>query len=218
MFKFLSKKTNTDTIWLFGTMLAFGVIGLISAFVLSVEKVHLLQNPDAILSCSINVVVNCSTVMQTWQASLFGFPNSYIGLMGYSVVITVAVIGLAGVAAQLPRWFWRIGHLAYAAGAAFAYWLFFQSVYVIEVLCPWCLVVTFSTTILLATISRFSTKQNIWNMSKTRHKKLVELLDKDIEKVVVAAGGGVLCKGATWSILVRFCYWEASLRLLMQFG
>lgn len=173
--------------WIFGTMLAFGIIGLIASFVLSVEKVHLLQNPDAVLSCSINLVLDCSTVMQTWQASVFGFPNSFIGLMGYSVVITVAVIGLSGAASALPRWFWRMAVICYALGALFAYWLFFSSMYVIEVLCPWCLFVTLATTVLVATIKHYAIRENIWQFSKLTNKKLQRLLEKDVDKVVVVA-------------------------------
>lgn len=168
-------------------MLTFGIVGLIASFVLSVEKVHLLQNPDAVLSCSINLVLNCSTVMQTWQASAFGFPNSYIGLMGYSVVITVATIGLLGAASAFPRWFWRTVVICYALGALFAYWLFFSSVYVIEVLCPWCLFVTVATTILLVTVKHYAIRENIWQFSKPVHKKLLYLLEKDVDKVAVAA-------------------------------
>lgn len=180
-----AEKRHSDR-WIFGTMLIFAIIGLTASFVLSVEKIHLLQNPDAVLSCSINLVLDCSTVMQTWQATVFGFPNSYIGMMGYSVVITVAVIGLAGAASVLPKWFWRTAVICYALGAVFAYWLFFSSVYVIEVLCLWCLFVTFSTTILIATIKHYAVRENIWQFSKPTHKKLMRLLEKDIDKVVVA--------------------------------
>ena len=180
-----AEKRHSDR-WIFGTMLVFAIVGLIASFVLSVEKIHLLQNPDAVLSCSINLVLDCSTVMQTWQATVFGFPNSYIGMMAYPVVITVAMIGLVGAASVLPRWFWRTAIICYALGAIFAYWLFFSSMYVIEVLCPWCLFVTFSTTILLATIKHYAVRENIWQFSKPTHKKLMTLLEKDIDKVVVA--------------------------------
>ncbi len=144
--------------WIFGTMLVFGLAGLISAFVLTVEKFHLLENPDAVLSCTFNVILNCATVMQTPQASVFGFPNSLIGLMGYSVVITVAVAGLSRV--YLPRLFMAWAQVGYTLGLIFAYWLFFQSVYVIQVLCPWCLVVTFATTIIFETLLRYNLREN----------------------------------------------------------
>ena len=186
MFNFgKSKSLKRSSHLIFGSMLAFGILGLLAAFVLSVEKIHLLQNPNAILSCSFNLVLDCSAVMKTWQASLFGFPNSFIGLMGYSVVIVVAVIGLVG--AVLPKWFWRTALVCYGLGAIFAYWLFFNSLYIIEVLCPWCLVVTLATTILFAVLKHFVLRENIWNFSKSTNKKIQTMLEKDVDKLIVAS-------------------------------
>lgn len=171
--------------WIFGTMLVFAIFGLVSAFVLTVEKFVLLENPQASLSCSFNLVLNCATVMQTWQASVFGFTNSLIGLMGYSVVITVAVAALSGV--RFPRPFMLAAEICYLLGLIFAYWLFFQSVYVIQVLCPWCLVVTFSTTLIAATITRYNLRENNLYLSKDAHKKVLSFLQKDYDKLLVAA-------------------------------
>ena len=189
MFKFLNlgkkKATEKSNKWLFGVMLVFGVAGLISAFDLSVEKLHLLENPHAILSCSINLVLNCSTVMQTWQASVFGFPNSYIGLMAYPVVITVAMAGFSGV--QFKRWFLISANVCYGLGAIFAYWLFFNSVYSIQVLCPWCLVVTFSTTLIFASLTHFNLRENTFGFPKNANKKIQELMARDVGKIITAA-------------------------------
>lgn len=166
-------------------MLAFGTAGLIASFVLAIEKFHLMQDPNAVLSCSINVVINCSTVMQTWQASVFGFPNVFIGLMAFPIVITVAVSGLAGV--KFPRLFLITKNITYFLGALFAYWLFFQSVYVIEVLCPWCLVVTFATTIVLATITHYNFRENTFGLSKKNNRIVQDFLAKDFGKLVTAS-------------------------------
>ncbi len=187
MFSFGKKKKEKrqSNTWLFATMLIFGIAGLIAAFDLSVEKIHLLQNPNAVLSCSINLVLNCSTVMQTWQASVFGFPNSYIGLMAYPVVITVAVAGLSGV--QFKRWFLIAANICYGLGAIFAYWLFFNSLYDIQVLCPWCLVVTFSTTIIFSTITHYNFRENTFCFSKNSNKKIQELLARDFGKILTAS-------------------------------
>ncbi len=179
------KEAEKTRKWIFGTMLAFGVIGLLASFVLSVEEFHLLKNPDAVLSCSFNLVLNCSTVMKTWQASVFGFPNMFIGLMGYPIVITVAVAGLSGV--QFKRWFMTLATICYGLGVLFAYWLFFQSLYDIQVLCPWCLVVTFATTILFSTIVHHSLRENHFSFSKKTHTKIQDVLDRDIGKVLTAA-------------------------------
>ena len=184
---FKSNGLSRSDIWIFGTMLAFGIVGLIVSFILSVEEIHLIKNPDAVLSCSINVALNCSTVMQTWQASVFGFPNMLIGLMSYPVVITVAVIALTGVGRKLPHWFWNLATVCYGLGAIFAYWLFFNSVYVIQVLCPWCLVITFSTTILFATIMHYVLCENTFGFPKKVNEKIRYYLKKDIGKLLTAS-------------------------------
>lgn len=171
-------------VWLFGTMLSFGIAGLISAFVLSYERFELLQHPDTRLSCDFNLILNCGTVMQTWQAKVFGFPNSFIGMMAYPVVITVAVAGLSGV--KFSRKFLLAAQVCYGLGLIFAYWLFFQSLYVIQVLCPWCLVVTVATTLIFETLLRYNLRENTFGFSKNLHKKILGWLKQDYDKFIVA--------------------------------
>lgn len=184
---FGGKKAEAEKLsnkWIFGTLLAFGITGLIASFVLAVEEFHLLRNPDAVLSCSFNLVLNCATVMKTWQASVFGFPNMYIGLMGFPIVIAIALLGLSQV--KFPRWFLLGAEIGIGFWTLFAYWLFFNSLYVIEVLCPWCLIVTFSMTMLTAAITRYNLKNNTFGFAKKTHKEVVQLLAKDYDKVAVA--------------------------------
>lgn len=171
--------------WIFGTMLAFGIVGLLASFVLSVEKVHLLQDVNAQLSCSVNIVLNCASVMKTWQSSLLGFPNPFIGLMAYPVVITVAVAGLAGV--RFPKKFMVAAQIGFGLGLIFAYWLFFQSVYVIQILCPWCLFVTVATTILFDALLRYNLRENNFSLAKETHKKVLVFLKKDYDKLIVGS-------------------------------
>lgn len=185
--KFFSKAGRDEqrsTTWIFGTMLAFGIIGLTASFVLAVEEFHLLKNPDTILSCSFNLVLNCAAVMKTWQASVFGFPNMYIGLMGFPLVIMIALLGLSKV--NFPKWFLVGAEVGIGLATLFAYWLFFNSVYVIEVLCPWCLVVTFTMTILMATITRYNLLHNTFGLTKDTNKKVVQFLKNDFDKLIVA--------------------------------
>lgn len=166
-------------------MLAFGITGLIAAFVLAVDELKVLQNPHAILSCSFNVVLNCSTVMQTWQAHVFGFPNMYIGLMAFPIIITIATLGLSG--AVLPNWFYKAVNIGYLVGTLFAYWLFFNSLYAIQVLCPWCLVVTFSSTMLIASITRYNVLNgNGLEFKEAFAKRYRSFYEKGYDKFVVA--------------------------------
>jgi len=178
------KRDKQSDKWLFGVLLAFGITGFIASLVLAVEEFHLLKNPDTILSCSFNLVLNCAVVMKSWQASVFGFPNMFIGLAGFPLVIMIAALGLSGV--KFPRWFLISAESGIALFTLFAYWLFFNSVYVIEVLCPWCLVVTFSMTMLTAAITRYNLKNNTFNVSKELHKKIEHFLAKDYDKLIVA--------------------------------
>jgi len=166
-------------------MLIFGITGLVASFTLAVEEFHLIKKPDAVLSCTINLVLNCSTVMQTWQASVFGFPNMFIGLMAFPIVIVVATLGL--VKAKLPRWFWVKAQIWYLLGAIFAYWLFFNSLYDIEVLCPWCLIVTFSTTLLLAALTSYNLQENMFGFSKQTNKRIQTFMKSGYHKMIVAA-------------------------------
>lgn len=169
----------------FGVMLLGGVAALAAAFTLTLEKFHLYENPDAVLSCSINLVLNCGTVMQTWQASVFGFPNMVIGLMAFPVVITVAVAGLAGV--KFPRWFLIAANVGFLLGAVFSYWLFFQSVYAIQVLCPWCLIVTTSTTLIVASMTHYNLKHNTFQLAGKMNERLQRFLNAGYHQMIVAA-------------------------------
>ncbi|MDD9204882.1 vitamin K epoxide reductase family protein, partial [Georgenia sp. 10Sc9-8] len=83
----------------------------------------------------INSAISCGAVAQAWQASLFGFPNAFLGLIAEPVVITIAVASLAVV--RFPRWFMAAAQVVYLLGLVLAYWLFAQSYFVIGALCPW---------------------------------------------------------------------------------
>lgn len=171
-------------LFIFGTMLACAALGLVAAFLLSVERIQQLLNPGGALFCDVSIIFNCSTVMATWQAKVFGFPNSFIGLMAYPVVITLAVAALAG--ARFPRWFLATAQAFFGLGLIFAYWLFFQSMYVIQVLCPLCLVVTIATTILFDTLLRYNLRENTFNLPTPHHKRVLGWLKKDYDKLAVA--------------------------------
>lgn len=188
MFKFLTKSKDArirSDRWIFGTMLVFGLAALTAAFVLSIDKIQVLENPNTILSCSINLALDCSRVMQTWQSHAFGFPNMFIGLMAFPIVITIAILSLSNV--RLPRWFLIAGNIGYLLGTIFSYWLFFQSVYVIQILCPWCLLVTLSTTLILATMTHYNFRDNTFGLKKKTNAKIQAFLQKDFHKVIVVS-------------------------------
>ncbi|WP_436763494.1 vitamin K epoxide reductase family protein [Streptosporangium sp. V21-05] len=116
-----------------------GAVGLLAAFVLTVEKIALLKDPDYVPSCSVNPVLSCGSIMTTPQAELFGFPNPLLGVAGFAVVVTAGAALLAG--AAFGRWFWLGLQAGVTCGAVLVHWLILQSLYVIGALCPYCMIV-----------------------------------------------------------------------------
>ncbi|GAB3939061.1 vitamin K epoxide reductase family protein [Micromonospora vulcania] len=116
-----------------------GVVGLLAAAILIVEKINLLADPGYVPSCSINPILSCGSVMTTPQAEAFGIPNPLIGIAGFAAVATIGVVLLAG--ARLPGWFWLGLQAGATFGVIFVHWLIYQSLYVIGALCPYCMLV-----------------------------------------------------------------------------
>lgn len=124
-------------------LLIAGAVGLTGSVVLTLDEIHLLKNPNYVPSCSINPVISCGSVMKSWQAGVFGFPNPLIGLAAFSVVVTLGVVVLAG--ARLPAWCWLGLQAGTLFGAGFVTWLMIQTLYVIGALCPYCMAVWVAT-------------------------------------------------------------------------
>ncbi|HLB66212.1 MAG TPA: vitamin K epoxide reductase family protein [Candidatus Saccharimonadales bacterium] len=117
-----------------------GIVGLIASFIIMNDKLKLMENPGYLPSCSINPVLSCGSIMKSAQAKAFGFPNPFIGLAAFPVLITVGAAILACVT-RLKRWFWLGLEAGAIFGLGFVHWLFFQSVYKINALCIYCIAV-----------------------------------------------------------------------------
>jgi uncharacterized membrane protein len=165
--------------WIFGTMLFSAVCSLIAAFVLSIDALELAADPGADLACNINAVLNCGAVGISPQASLFGFPNAFLGMITEPVVITIAVAALAGI--RFPRWFMFTAQVVYAFGLAFALWLFSQSMWVIGALCPWCLLITISTSLVFLTLLHFNVRENNLYLPAGAQARLTAWVRKDYD-------------------------------------
>ncbi|MER5946176.1 vitamin K epoxide reductase family protein [Streptomyces sp. NPDC001904] len=121
----------------FGLLLVItGAAGLLAAWVITLDKFKLLEDPNFIPGCSINPVISCGSIMKSDQASVFGFPNPMLGLAAYAVVICVGMSLLAR--ASFPRWYWLTFNVGCLFGVGFVTWLQFQSLYRINALCLWC--------------------------------------------------------------------------------
>ncbi|WP_314608352.1 vitamin K epoxide reductase family protein [Rothia mucilaginosa] len=121
--------------WLVGA----GLIALISSAILVYERLQIYIDAGHSTVCDINALLSCGTVMRTPQAEAFGFPNPFIGLVGFSIVVTIGAAIMAG--AQFKKWFWVCMDIGLAAATAFIMWLWYQTTFQINALCLFCMIV-----------------------------------------------------------------------------
>lgn len=176
-------KKIRDNRWIFTAMLLGAILSLIAAFVLSVESIQLAKNPNASLSCSVNVVLNCATVAKHPSAEMFGFPNSFFGMIAEPIVITVAIAGLAGV--RFPRKFMLAAQVGYTLGLFYALYLLSISYFIIQALCPWCLLVTLTTILVWFALTRYNIREKNLHLAKHLQSKLETLVKKDYDKLAM---------------------------------
>ncbi|PIR40267.1 MAG: vitamin K epoxide reductase [Candidatus Zambryskibacteria bacterium CG10_big_fil_rev_8_21_14_0_10_34_34] len=128
------------------------IIGLLASFVLTIDFIKIIENPNVELPCNINPFISCSSVASTWQNTVFGFPNSILGIMAFSILLTIGIILIFGASnssildkmlgenrAQKP--FWLLVNLGTLVAMIFVMWFFYQSVYNIGSLCIYCMTV-----------------------------------------------------------------------------
>ena len=178
------------------TMLISASLSLFAAMVLSIDAFKLAKDENVDLSCSINAVVSCGKVALSWQSTVFGFPNSFIGLMFESAVITIAIAGLMHV--RFPNSLIRIAFFIYSAALLFALWLFSKSFFVIKAFCPWCMLVTVSTISVFMSMLRINVYQNSFNWSEVNHQRVLRFILQGRDYAAMYIIYAVIAAGVIW--------------------
>lgn len=129
--------------WLPWILIVFGTLGIIASFTLTYDKIKVMQDATYVPNCNINPVLSCGSVMKTKQAEIMGVPSTIFGLIGYTAVVVVGAALLAK--ARFERWFWLSLQLGVTAAFAFIHYLFFQGVFRIGAVCPFCFLTWIST-------------------------------------------------------------------------
>jgi len=171
------------TVWV--TMLLASIASLVASFVLAIDALALAKDPNADLGCNINAVISCGTVGTSWQASLLGFPNAFLGLVFEPAVITLAVASLGGV--RFPRWFMFSAQVIYTIALLFAYWLFEQAMFEIGALCPWCLLVTLATTLVFFELAYVNIRDDNLYLPRRVQAALTGLIRSNLDFILVIA-------------------------------
>nr|WP_209044286.1 vitamin K epoxide reductase family protein [Brevibacterium marinum] len=120
-------------------LIVASVVGFLASFALAVEKYEKLEDPNAVLSCDLNPFFSCGSVMEYPESQLFGFPNQLLGIGAFIFPLLLGVLLMAG--AKIPGWIMIGLNIGLALGTVLVMFLFYVSIYVIGVGCPWCMVV-----------------------------------------------------------------------------
>lgn len=151
--------TRADRRWA-GLALVLSLIGFAASAVLVAERLAIFADAGHRTSCDINAWLSCGTVMRTPQAEAFGFPNPFIGIVAYAVVIAISLAVLAG--ARFAAWYWWLVWAGILAGSLFTLWLWWQTTFVINALCLYCMIVWCVQTILLAHTTARNARAGLW--------------------------------------------------------
>ncbi len=170
-FVFNYRRKLKPDIFLAYWMAVLAVIGLSAAVILSIEKIELLAEPNHIASCSLSPIVACSPIIASHQASAFGFPNSFIGIFGFTAVFVAAMTILAG-ATKLSKVWWRTLLGGVIFGAGFCTWLIHEGVFEIGKLCLYCMLVWLVTFALLWLVTAHSIENKYINLGAKLNKLL----------------------------------------------
>ncbi|WP_313405150.1 vitamin K epoxide reductase family protein [Aeromicrobium sp.] len=124
-------------------MVVTGLVSLWASLTLTYDKIDLLraeaEGTAKELGCDLSAFVSCSSVVSSDQSEAFGFPNTFIGVVAFSALVTLGVVLATGI--SLPRWMWAGLQVGVLLGIGFVTWLQYEAIFEIGKLCPWCMVV-----------------------------------------------------------------------------
>ncbi len=139
---------------LYLTMTIGSVIGFVASFLQIMDKISLLKDSSAKLACNISDALNCTTVLNSQQASVLGPPNALISTIMFCFLLAIALVGLTGGAISKKMRF--IAQFLAIFTLAFGSWFLYQSIFVIESLCIYCVFNTLGLLLINATWLRIN--------------------------------------------------------------
>ena len=145
------------------------IIGLLASFTLTVDTIELIKNPGVQLLCNINPFISCASVASAWQSKVFGFPNSLLGVIAFSMLLAIGIMLYSGGRSKKPLWL--LVNLGTLAAMIFVMWFFYQSVYRIGSLCIYCMTTWVVTWPLFLYTTVWNFRENHFTLSSLKAKQ-----------------------------------------------
>lgn len=112
-------------------------VGFLASFLQMLEKITLLKNSNAVLTCNLNSTFNCSNILNAHQSSVFGFPNSLLCMTFFAIMLSAGLVGWTGSAINKNLRFVYQAMTLFFIG--FGFWYFWQSIFNVGALCIYCI-------------------------------------------------------------------------------
>ncbi len=119
------------------------LVGLVATFWQTAEKIQMLKFPEDPLNCNLSPVVDCAGVFGHHLSAVFGVPNSMIGMVAFSFLLSSGL------------WLWMGGEASKTVKKAvlavslimfaFSVWFFAVSLYIIGKICIFCIFIWLSS-------------------------------------------------------------------------
>jgi uncharacterized membrane protein len=135
-----------------------GLVGVYCAFTLLLNRIEFYKNPDFVPPCSINPWLDCGSVMKSKWASLYGFPNTIIGMATYPLAVMTGFIMLLNKTNN--RILMLVCNAIAGVGLITNFVLLYISAYLILALCPWCILAGVATSNVFFAITVYNIKNN----------------------------------------------------------
>lgn len=130
-----SLQSSSKSLW--WTLVGASTVGLLASFVQTVERIDYAKNPKVPLSCDVNAIFSCSNVFDAWQSSVFGFSNSLMCIVFFTLTLGVALAGATS--STINRTLRYVVHFMAAFFLGFGAWYLQQSTFVIGYICIFCI-------------------------------------------------------------------------------
>lgn len=130
-----AKIKNNKNLW--WVLVGASIVGLLASFIQTIERIDYAKNPKVPLSCDVNAIFSCSNVFDAWQSSVFGFSNSLMCIVFFTLALGVALAGATG--STINRKLRYLLHFLAVFFLGFGAWYLWQSTFEIGYICIFCI-------------------------------------------------------------------------------